>query len=54
MTTDRQLISTLEQHGVKQVDTSDGKFDPNPSGDRGSAGHGKPPGSIVDVVQTAS
>ncbi len=51
--TDRQLISTLEQHGVKVIDTADGKFDPNfhqaiaevPAG-------GKPPGSIVDVVQT--
>src|ERR1700759_1804682 len=27
--TDRQLIQTLERYGVKQVDTSDGKFDPN-------------------------
>ena len=51
--TDRQLIQTLERYGVKQVDTSDGKFDPNlhqaiaevPGGD-------KAPGSIVDVVQT--
>ena len=51
--TDRQLIQTLERYGVKQVDTSDGKFDPNlhqaiaevPAGD-------KAPGSIVDVVQT--
>jgi molecular chaperone GrpE len=51
--TDRQLIQTLERYGVKVVDTSDGKFDPNlhqaiaevPAG-------GKPPGSIVDVVQT--
>jgi molecular chaperone GrpE len=51
--TDRQLISTLEQHGVKMIDTGDGKFDPNlhqaiaevPAG-------GKPAGSIVDVVQT--
>jgi molecular chaperone GrpE len=51
--TDRQLLQTLERYGVKQLDTSDGKFDPNlhqaiaevPSG-------GKPPGSIVDVMQT--
>jgi molecular chaperone GrpE len=51
--TDRQLIQTLERYGVKLVDTSDGKFDPNlhqaiaevPSA-------GKPPGSIVDVMQT--
>jgi molecular chaperone GrpE len=51
--TDRQLIQTLERYGVKPVDTSDGKFDPNlhqaiaevPGGD-------KPAGSIVDVVQS--
>ena len=51
--TDRQLLQTLERYGVKQVDTSEGKFDPNlhqaiaevPAG-------GKAPGSIVDVVQT--
>jgi len=51
--TDRQLLSTLEQYGVKAIDTADGRFDPNlhqaiaevPSA-------GKPPGSIVDVVQT--
>ena len=51
--TDRQLLQTLERYGVKAVDTSDGKFDPNlhqaiaevPAG-------GKPPGSIVDVVQS--
>ena len=27
--TDRQLLQTLERYGVKAVDTSDGKFDPN-------------------------
>ena len=27
--TDRQLLSTLERYGVKPVDTSDGRFDPN-------------------------
>lgn len=50
--TERQLLAALERYGVKQIDTSDGKFDPNfhqaiaevPGGDR-------PPGSIVDVVQ---
>jgi molecular chaperone GrpE len=50
--TDRQLLQTLERYGVKAVDTSDGKFDPNlhqaiaevPAG-------GKPAGAIVDVVQ---
>jgi molecular chaperone GrpE len=50
--TERQLLSTLESYGVKQIDTSDGKFDPNfhqaiaevPAED-------KPAGSIVQVVQ---
>jgi molecular chaperone GrpE len=50
--TERQLLAMLEQHGVKPIDTSNGKFDPNfhqaiaevPGGD-------KPPGSIVTVVQ---
>src|SRR5690348_13269853 len=27
--TERQLLAALERHGVRQVDTSDGKFDPN-------------------------
>ena len=51
--TERQLAATLEQHGVKPVDTKDAKFDPH----RHQAiaqvpADGKPPGSIVDVVQT--
>jgi molecular chaperone GrpE len=51
--TDRQLLSTLEQHGVKQIDTSDGKFDPNLHQAIAEVpGNGKPPSSIVDVVQT--
>ncbi len=50
--TDRQLISTLEQHGVKLIDTSDGKFDPNLHQAIAEVpGNGKPAGSIVDVVQ---
>jgi molecular chaperone GrpE len=51
--TERQLLSTMERHGVAPIDTTDGKFDPNlhqaiaevPGGE-------KPPGSIVDVVQS--
>ncbi|HVU21993.1 MAG TPA: nucleotide exchange factor GrpE [Rhizomicrobium sp.] len=51
--TERQLLQTMERHGVAAIDTSDGKFDPNlhqaiaevPGGD-------KPAGSIVDVVQS--
>src|SRR5258706_6979486 len=50
--TDRQLIQTLERYGVKAVDTSDGKFDPNLHQAISEVpGNGKPPGVIVDVVQ---
>ena len=51
--TDRQLLATLERHGVKPISTEDGKFDPNlHQAIAEVAGNGKPPGSIVDVVQT--
>jgi molecular chaperone GrpE len=51
--TDRQLLATLERHGVTQVDTSDGKFDPNfHQAIAEVPGNGKPGGAIVDVVQT--
>jgi molecular chaperone GrpE len=51
--TDRQLIATLERYGVKPVDTTDGKFDPNLHQAIAEVpGAGKPAGSIVDVVQT--
>ncbi|HEU0162117.1 MAG TPA: nucleotide exchange factor GrpE [Rhizomicrobium sp.] len=51
--TDRQLIQTLESHGIKQVDTSDGRFDPNLHQAIAEVpGNGKAPGTIVDVVQT--
>ena len=51
--TDRQLLQTLERYGVKAVDTSDGKFDPNLHQAIAEVpGNGKPPGSIVDVVQS--
>jgi len=51
--TDRQLIQTLESHGIKQVDTADGKFDPNLHQAIAEVpGNGKAPGTIVDVVQT--
>ena len=51
--TDRQLIQTLERYGVKPVDTSDGKFDPNLHQAIAEVpGNGKPAGSIVDVVQS--
>jgi molecular chaperone GrpE len=51
--TERQLLATLERYGVKPIDTSDGKFDPNfHQAIAEVAGEGKPPGSIVNVVQT--
>ena len=51
--TDRQLLATLERHGVKPVSTEDGKFDPNlHQAIADVPGNGKPAGSIVDVVQS--
>ncbi len=51
--TDRQLLATLERYGVKPIDTSDGKFDPNLHQAIAEVpGGGKAPGSIVDVVQS--
>jgi molecular chaperone GrpE len=51
--TDRQLIATLERYGVKQIDTADGKFDPNLHQAIAEVpGGGKPAGTIVDVVQS--
>jgi molecular chaperone GrpE len=51
--TERQLLSTLENHGVKVIDTTDGKFDPNLHQAIAEVpGNGKPAGSIVDIVQT--
>lgn len=51
--TERQLLNTMEQFGVKVIDTTDGKFDPNlhqaiaevPDAE-------KPKGAIVSVVQS--
>ena len=51
--TERQLLSTLENHGVKAIDTSEGKFDPNLHQAVAEVpGEGKPPGAIVHVIQT--
>lgn len=51
--TDRQLLQVLGNHGVKQIDTSDGKFDPNLHQAIAEVpGEGRPGGSIVNVVQT--
>jgi molecular chaperone GrpE len=51
--TDRQMLQTLERYGVKQIDTSDGKFDPNLHQAIAEVpGGGKPAGTIVDVMET--
>ena len=50
--TERQLLAALERYGVKPIDTSDGKFDPNfHQAIAEVPGEGRPAGSIVDVVQ---
>jgi molecular chaperone GrpE len=51
--TERQLLSTLERHGIKKIDTDGAKFDPNLHQAIAQVpGRGKPAGAIVDVVQT--
>ena len=51
--TDRQLLAALANHGVTQIDTSDGKFDPNLHQAIAEVpGEGKPGGAIVNIVQT--
>ena len=51
--TERQLLSTLERYGVKPIDTSNAKFDPNLHQAIAEVpAAGKPKGTIVDVVQT--
>ena len=51
--TERQLLATLEQYGVKIIDTTDAKFDPNLHQAIAEVpGEGKPSGTIVHVVQT--
>jgi len=50
---ERQLLSTLERQGIKPVDTSNGKFDPNLHQAIAEVpAPGKPKGAIVHVVQT--
>ncbi|MEJ1967925.1 MAG: nucleotide exchange factor GrpE [Rhizomicrobium sp.] len=51
--TERQLLAKLGVHGVKQIDTTDAKFDPNLHQAIAEVpGEGKPAGSIVSVVQS--
>ena len=50
--TERQLLATLERYGVKIIDTTDAKFDPNLHQAIAEVpGEGKSPGMIVNVVQ---
>jgi molecular chaperone GrpE len=51
--TERQLLATLENYGVKLIETTDAKFDPNLHQAIAEVpGDGRPPGTIVDVIQT--
>ncbi|HEY2070529.1 MAG TPA: nucleotide exchange factor GrpE [Rhizomicrobium sp.] len=51
--TERQLLSTLERHGVKAIDTEGAKFDPHLHQAIAEVpGQGKPQGTIMNVVQT--
>ena len=51
--TERQLLASLERHGVKPIDTADAKFDPNLHQAIAEVpGEGRPAGSIVNVVQS--
>ncbi|MGA7675721.1 MAG: nucleotide exchange factor GrpE [Rhizomicrobium sp.] len=51
--TERQLLATLERYGVKIIDTTDAKFDPNlHQAIAEVSGEGKSPGTIINVVQT--
>jgi molecular chaperone GrpE len=51
--TERQLLATLENYGVKQIETADAKFDPNLHQAIAEVpGEGKAAGTIVDVIQT--
>jgi molecular chaperone GrpE len=50
--TERHLIATLERHGVRPIDTSSGKFDPNLHQAIAQVpGEGRPAGAIVHVVE---
>jgi molecular chaperone GrpE len=50
--TERQLVATLANHGVKQIETDGAKFDPNLHQAIAEVpGEGRPPGTIVNVVQ---
>lgn len=51
--TERQLLGVLERHGVKKIETAGAKFDPHLHQAIAEVpGEGRPPGTIVSVVQT--
>jgi molecular chaperone GrpE len=51
--TERQLLATLERHGIRPIDTEGAKFDPNLHQAIAEVpGEGRPPGAIVNVVQS--
>lgn len=51
--TERSLHATLERHGVRMIDTTGARFDPNLHQAIAEVpGEGKPAGAIVNVVQT--
>jgi molecular chaperone GrpE len=51
--TERQLLATLESHGVKRIDTADAKFDPNLHQAIAEVpAEGKAKGTVVTTVQT--
>jgi len=50
--TERQLMATLANHGIKPIETEGAKFDPNLHQAIAEVpGEGRPAGSIVNVVQ---
>jgi len=51
--TERHLQTALERHGIKAIDTTGARFDPNlHQAIAEVAGEGRPAGAIVNVVQT--
>ncbi|MGD0191934.1 MAG: nucleotide exchange factor GrpE [Rhizomicrobium sp.] len=51
--TERQLLGVLERHGVRRIETAGAKFDPNLHQAIAEVpGEGRPPGTIVNTVQT--
>lgn len=51
--TERQLLGVLERHGVRKIDAAGVKFDPHLHQAIAEVpGEGKPPGTVVSVVQT--